>query len=334
MTVEEFIERLKKIIDSANNEQIEGQNQLFLSEDDEILLRGETTIENAILRAKTLNPAIGVYADFAANPEQNIGDFATTDASFAAAEASVLAGFGVGPDYIGVSGEYVPPQGGTDFYTEQEKIDLFAGKSTEEIAGIQADLVNANLLELGSFRPGEWDKTTYNAFRNILYAANTLGVTPEQKANGSRWKEVLIDYSQNPTTVVKPEAVYLPPDYDAVTQQVKGLFRQQLDRDPKAYELKLLGDVLMSESKKAFDLQQQLQADIDVDVTQEQILTGTYGNHITPQVEPGVTEISPTAALYEKFDQITAKEQERLGANRDIQATNRIILNSITGAPR
>ena len=30
----------------------------------------------------------------------------------------------------------------------------------------------------------------------------------------------------------------------------------------------------------------------------------------------------------------TAKEQERLGANRDIQATNRIILNSITGAPR
>ena len=31
---------------------------------------------------------------------------------------------------------------------------------------------------------------------------------------------------------------------------------------------------------------------------------------------------------------ITAKEQERLGANRDIQATNRIILNSITGAPR
>ena len=34
------------------------------------------------------------------------------------------------------------------------------------------------------------------------------------------------------------------------------------------------------------------------------------------------------------FDDITAKEQERLGANRDIQATNRIILNSITGAPR
>ena len=44
MTVEEFVERLKKIIDAANNEEIEGQNQLFLSEDDEILLRGETTV--------------------------------------------------------------------------------------------------------------------------------------------------------------------------------------------------------------------------------------------------------------------------------------------------
>ena len=38
MTVEEFIDRLKKILDTVNNEQIEGQNQLLLSEDDEILL--------------------------------------------------------------------------------------------------------------------------------------------------------------------------------------------------------------------------------------------------------------------------------------------------------
>ena len=53
MTVEQFIDRLKKILDTVNNEQIEGQNQLLLSEDDEILLRGETTVENAILRAKT-----------------------------------------------------------------------------------------------------------------------------------------------------------------------------------------------------------------------------------------------------------------------------------------
>ena len=78
---------------------------------------------------------------------------------------------------------------------------------------------------------------------------------------------------------------------------------------------------------------QQEKAILGFTVAQE-LLEGTYGNHITPEVEPGTTEVSPSAALYEKFDEITAKEQERLGANRDIQATNRFILNSITGAPR
>jgi hypothetical protein len=34
------------------------------------------------------------------------------------------------------------------------------------------------------------------------------------------------------------------------------------------------------------------------------------------------------------FDKVTQKEQERLGRNRDIQATNRIITNAITGGPR
>ncbi len=334
MTVEEFIVRLKQLLELANNEEIEGQNTLFLSEDDEILLRGETTIDNAILRAKTLNPAIGIYADFASDPQNTLQDFATTDASYAAAEASVLSGFNVGPNYLGVTADYEPPQGGADFYTEEDNINLFAGKSAEEIAGIQADLINSGLLELGTFRPGDWDFSTQRAFTVILSRANRLGVTPEQKANGARWKEVLIDYSQNPTTVPKPESVYLPPDYDAVQQQVKGLFRQQLNRDPKGYELKLLGDLLQSESKKAYELQQELQPDLDAQVTQEELLTGTYGNHLTPVVEPGVTEVSPSAALYQKFDEITEKEQERLGTNRDIQATNRIILNSITGAPR
>ena len=168
MTVEEFINRLKKILDEVNNEQIEGQNQLLLSEDDEILLRGETTVENALLRAKTLNKAIGIYADFAADPTNNLQGFASTDASFSAAEQQIMSGFGVGPSYLGVTGEYVPPQGGTDFYTEDDNITLFAGKPTEEIAGIQADLVNSGLLELGAFRPGDWDLRTQRAFAVIL----------------------------------------------------------------------------------------------------------------------------------------------------------------------
>ena len=59
-----------------------------------------------------------------------------------------------------------------------------------------------------------------------------------------------------------------------------------------------------------------------------------YGNHIQPVVEEGVTAIDPGARMLDVFNKVTAKEQERLGANRDIQATNSIILNSITGAPK
>jgi hypothetical protein len=38
--------------------------------------------------------------------------------------------------------------------------------------------------------------------------------------------------------------------------------------------------------------------------------------------------------MLDVFNKVTAKEQERLGRNRDIQATNRIITNAFTGGPR
>ena len=67
MTVEEFVKRLKDLIAISNVESIEGQNQLLLSQDDEMLLLDETTVENAVLRAKTINASFGVYADAAAD---------------------------------------------------------------------------------------------------------------------------------------------------------------------------------------------------------------------------------------------------------------------------
>ena len=63
-------------------------------------------------------------------------------------------------------------------------------------------------------------------------------------------------------------------------------------------------------------------------------MTGNLGNHIVETPVQEETAIDTTSRLLQKFDEITAKEQERLVANRDIQATNRSILNSITGAPR
>ena len=340
MTVEEFVNRLIKILDLQNQENTDGQNILTLTQDQQLSLLDETTVENAILRAKSISPGLELFVNQAANPEFNLDNVTGNvyDQSFFNAQAQLFAGLYNQPDYLGVTADYKPPAGGTDFYTDADVINIFAGKSTEEKAAIQADLVNSGLLKLGSFKPGTWDLSTQSAFKYILSAANQIGVTPEQKQTGARWKEVLTDYANNPLTVPKPEAVYLPPDYDSVTKQVKNLFRQSLRRDPKNYELQLLADVLMSESKKQFEQQQKIsQLAEDVDVTGAELLTGEYGNHITSTIKKateGMTEISPTDALYNKFDEITKKEQERLGRNYDIQAVNSIILNSITGAPR
>jgi hypothetical protein len=35
-----------------------------------------------------------------------------------------------------------------------------------------------------------------------------------------------------------------------------------------------------------------------------------YGNHIQPVVEPGVTDIDPSARMKDVFDRVTQKEQE------------------------
>jgi len=340
MTVEEFVDRLIKILDLQNQENTDGQNILSLTQDQQLLLLDETSVENAVLRAKTFSPGFELYVNLAANPEYNLENVTGNvyDDSFFGAQAQYFNFLNNQPDYLGVTADYEPPSGGTDFYTTDDVVNIFAGKSTEEKAAIQADLVNAGLLQMGSFKPGTWDLSTQNAFKYILSAANQIGVTPEQKKTGARWKEVLTDYANNPLTVPKPEAVYLPPDYDSVTNQVKNVFRQSLRRDPKNYELQLLANVLLSESKKQFEQQQKLsQLADDIDVTGEQLLTGSYGNHISSTIKKaaeGMEQISPTDAMYSKFEEITKKEKERLGRNYDIQAVNSIILNSITGAPR
>ena len=331
MTVQEYIERLQALLAATKDPNNPASVALTLSVEELNTLYEAKTVEEAVLFTKSFGKqSLSQYADTAADPSYNLGS--NVDPSISVADRQ----FGTGvtqPLYIGVTDEYEPPQGGKEFYTEEDLFN-FANTSVEQIADIQSKLVNANLLQLGTFLPGDWDKPTRDAFRNILGRANRLGVTAAAKQSGLRWKSILDYRARNPVSVPKIEPIYLPPDYDSVQQQVKGLFRQQLNRDPKGYEMKLLGDLLLRESKKAFDQQQMLQQDIEFDVTGTELLEGTYGNHISPDVPEGLEQVSPSAALYEKFEQITKKERERLGTQGDIQATNRIIVNSITGAPR
>ena len=220
---------------------------------------------------------------------------------------------------------------GENFYMDGDQ-NVFSNLMPNEIRELQADLINAGLL--GSkvnrpFRPGVWNPNIEGrAMYELMTQANVMG---KGKAEDG-WRYSLQLYLDNP--IQEPEKIqtYLPPDYNSISNSIDGLFESELGRKPKEYEKSLLADTYSANAKKAYEQQVALETPMDVDITPETL--EEYGNHIQPVVEEGVTAIDPGARMLDTFNNITAKEQERLGVNRDIQATNRIILNSITGAPR
>ena len=220
---------------------------------------------------------------------------------------------------------------GENFYMDGDQ-NVFSNLMPNEIRELQADLINAGLL--GSkvnrpFRPGVWNSNIEGrAMYDLMTQANVMG---KGKAEDG-WRYSLQLYLDNP--IQEPEKIdaYLPPDYNSIANSIDGLFEQELGRKPKEYELKLLADTYSANAKKAYEQKIALETPIDADITPETL--EDYGNHTQPVIEEGVTAIDPSARMLGVFDDITAKEQERLGANRDIQATNRIIINSITGSPR
>ena len=201
----------------------------------------------------------------------------------------------------------------------------------EEIRTIQANLINAGLL--GSkvnrpFRPGVWGQYDREAMELLMKLANENGEGKAEKG----WETLLQVYLDNPIPEPTKIQAYLPPDYKAVSNSVKNLFEAELGRKPKPYELKLLANTYLTEAQSAY------QQDVDFAQQPTDIMATageleSYGNHIQPVVEPGVTDIDPSARMKDVFDKVTQKEQERLGRNRDIQATNNLIIGSITGAP-
>ena len=188
-------------------------------------------------------------------------------------------------------------------------------------------MVNAGLLgaKVGKpFRPGFFDiRVEGQVMAQLMAQANASGIGKAEKG----YQNVLQLYLDNPVSSPVEYKPYLPPDYSAVSNSVNGLFERELGRKPLPYEKKLLADQFLEDSQLAYE---QAIPDPLPDVTPDTL--DDYGNHTTSDVPK--EQIDPGANLVETFNNITAKEQERLGTNRDIQATNRIILNSITGAPR
>ena len=242
-------------------------------------------------------------------------------------------------NYLGVDANTVVNRGGEvttigaygeNFYVNGDQ-NVFEASTPEEIRDIQANLINAGLLGVKvnrPFRPGVWGKSEKEAMYDLMSQANQNG---EGKAERG-WETLMQVYLDNPIPEPTKVQAYLPPDYKAVSNSVKNLFEAELGRKPKPYELKLLANTYLTEAQSAY------QQDVDFAQQPTDIMATageleSYGNHIQPVVEAGVTDIDPSARMKDVFDKVTQKEQERLGRNRDIQATNNLIIGSITGAP-
>ena len=204
--------------------------------------------------------------------------------------------------------------------------NTFVDLEPQEIRNIQADLVNAGLLGKKAgreFRPGFWNPDADGeAMKDIMTLANIMGVGKAE--NG--WKQALRNYINNPLPSYTNIQPYLPPNYDSISQDVKGLFRQRLGRDPKPYEVQLLYDAYDSEAKKMWSTQSK-----EYDLPDATPVTlDLYATEFDPSVYEDIGEqIDPGAEMLSTFDNITRKEQEAVQAGQDIQDSRNRIINSI-----
>jgi hypothetical protein len=323
---EKFISEILALV----KQPLAGENPIIATESQIAELQKADDVEDAILIANNFG-----WSDYVVQWSLN----QPTDQQDSVSAAIQAALSGQQTSFLGVDANTVINYGGEvttvgafadNFYVDGDQ-NAPEALAPEEIRVIQADLINAGLL--GNkvnrpFRPGVWGKHDRDALYELMSLANQNGEGKAEKG----WQTTLQLYLDNPIQEPEKISAYLPPDYTALSNSIDGLFESELGRKPKEYELRLLADTYSANAKKAYEQQVALETPMDVDVTPETL--EEYGNHIQPVVEEGVTAIDPSARMLNVFNDITAKEQERLGANRDIQATNRIILNSITGAPR
>jgi len=113
------------------------------------------------------------------------------------------------------------------------------------------------------------------------------------------------------------------------------LFTESLGRDPQNYELQLLSEQFYNDTQLQSQQQAELQQ-VALGPTVEELETGNIGNRDIQGVvsETGMQEVSPTGRLYENFNNLIAKEKDRLQANDDIQNTGRLMLGTILGTRR
>jgi hypothetical protein len=334
MTVNEFINLLIEQVNYKINSQ--GLSRSVLDANALQILQEQPTVDAAIAEATLLLNGvmtideISRLAQGSGQPEiQNYPQDTTTQGQTFVSFLGDVPGYYTTPTGRDIAekdddGEYV-------FYTQGEQYSNFAGLSPEVKATIQTDLVNAGLLERGSFLIGEWDDASADAMKVVLGRANQIG-DPDWVAS-MKWY-VDNQLPEIPTT----EDIFLPPDYTGTANLIDSMFAQSLGREPKEYEKQNLLDQYSAIVQKQASNQQRVAELIEEPEFQTVQELVDYSNHGIEDIqetilEEGITQIDPTARFQKAFKDATQFETERLRGQADIQRTNQTILNLISGAP-
>lgn len=337
-----FLNRIVEILATVNSQKKAGENTYSFTEEQFNTLN--QTNDLATVQQYLLAYGIPSYLiDIAADPEKSlvsVGD-SGYDLSLQAA-FNEYGGALPGSSPIGVTASYVSPRGdaAADYYTENDLVDNFAGLGEETIAGIQASLINAGLLETDAgFIAGDWGTSTQRAFSYILGMANRRGVTTQERETGSAWRSALAEFELNPIPKYPDAEAYLPPDFDSVANSIKTMFRRGVNRDPQPYELKLLANTLYSEAQQAYQQSVDLnQATQQQDVSAGGLLAGQFGNYSKENVQAkidseGLTQIDSLAGTQFRFEELIENEKGRLGENVDTRRSRALMFNSLNNAP-
>lgn len=225
------------------------------------------------------------------------------------------------PVYEAVRGaEYTPR------YYDFDQWRDFATKSPEYQTMVQAQLIEAGLMDPDDYIPGTW---TFDAARAMEFAMFESNATGGRKT----WVQVLRERAQGRAeagldeetkSLLKSRRLVLPafrsPDYASLSTSVKDLFRNQLGREPADWEVALLADQLNTDYRAAYD------ADVsaltaEFEAGNRAIIDSDATGAAAIQSAGTVGAVDPVARLRDRFETKYASEFE-LGEDRIAERQN------------
>ena len=193
---------------------------------------------------------------------------------------------------------YAPqnPNGISSAYTARDVQDIWASLPLEYRTRLQDTMVAVGLTN--RVMPGEFDDGTLAGLERLLSLSNrsgtnwraTLGRLESMKDRG------LLDQPGAQEQVYDPQP-YLAPDYATMAQQVKGVFRSELGRDPDEYEMRKLTAEISGFDALAYE-------------REEELRRMQFDSATTPGTQEAgtVTGVDPMSRFRERFESLYSSE--------------------------